>query len=204
MTEAQAQNILSKSIEQTYSFRQNKETGTKRDSVVLNLEVPTSAGIIALLNSGDEKVVSLIEDVVAGVVISQARGFVEADEAYNQEKANLDADKFTIPFIANLPKAERNVVGKEALEQFAKDYISIMPEVTGKEVERVTAAAGLFVEKFKRCAGDDEVLKILQDQLSIFIDNASAEVLERNQLALSYLTQKLSDLLSVKVTADIL
>lgn len=198
------QTSLVKQIENTYSFRQNKETGQKRESVVLKLNVLTAAGIITALQSGDEKVVNLIEDQIAGLVISQVRGFVEADEAYDQAKADADAEKFTIGFIANLPKAERNVVGKEALEQFAKDYIAVMPGVTGKEVERVTAAAGLFVEKFKRCAGDDAVLQILQEQLSIFVENAGEEVIERNSLALNYLSQKLGDLLSVKVTSEML
>lgn len=195
---------LTKQIENTYSFRQNKETGVKRDSVTLKLPVLTAAGIVAALNSGDEKVVSLIEDTISGLVISQVRGFVEADEAYDQTKFDAQADQATIEFIANLPKAERNVVGKEALEQFAKDYIAIMPEVTGKSVEKVTAAAGLFVEKFKRAAGDDAVLAILQEQLGIFLENASEEVIERNQLALGYLAAKLQDLLSIKITKDML
>lgn len=199
-----AQNSLVKQIENTYSFRQNKETGVKRDSVTLKLPVLTAAGIVQALNSGDEKVVSLVEDTIAGLIISQVRGFVEADEAYDQAKFDAQADQATLEFIANLPKAERNVVGKEALEQFAKDYIAIMPGVTGKEVERVTAAAGLFVEKFKRAAGDDTVLKILQEQLSIFLENASEEVVERNQMAIGYLAAKLQDLLSIKVTGDML
>lgn len=202
MTEA-TQN-LQKQIETSFSFRQNKQTGVKRETVTLKYAVLSAIGIIAALQSGDEKVVSLIEDTVAGLSTAQLRSYVDSDLEYNQDKANADADKLTLEYIANLPRAERNVVGKEDLEKFAEAYVQFMPEITGKAVEKVQTAAALFVERFKRAAGDNKVLTILQDQLALFAEKAPDQVVEDNVRALTYLSDKLKELLDIKITEDAL
>lgn len=191
-------------VEALFSFRKNAQTGEKRPSLTLSYNALTAVGIIAALQSGDENVVTLVEDTIAGLSQSQLRSFVDADPAYDQSKADADADKLTLQYIANLPRAERNTVGKEDLQQFAEAYIAFMPGFTGKSLEKVQTAAALFVERFKRVAGENNVLSILQDQLGIFVENADTEIVEANGKAITYLMEKLKELLEIKVTVDAL
>ena len=82
--------------------------------------------------------------------------------------------------------------------------MAVMPEATGKSAEKVAAAASLFIERYKRVTGDNAVLTVLRDQLGLFIENATAEMLETHERAISYLATKVEELLSIKVTADAL
>ena len=193
-----------KRIEQSFAFR--TKDGIKRPTVSVEFDSPNAAGLIQLLQSEDPKVVSYLEDMTSSALAAHIRTYVDSDENFNQE--TLDAmvaeGKISIEALANLPKSERNTLTKEQLEDFARDYIAIMPEVTGKDVKRIQMAAGLFAERFKRCAGDNTVLAVLQEQLGVFIEAADSEVLSKHERALEYLAAKLEELLSIKVTADAL
>lgn len=190
----------------TVEFNFRTKDGIKRPTVSVDLALPTAEGVAEYLMSEDAKQVSLIVDTVGAVITSYLKGFVDADQDFDQAK--LDAlvaeGKISIEAIANLPKSERSTLTKEDLEAFAKDYLAVMPEVTGKTIEKVTAAAGLFIERYKRAAGDNEVLTVLRDQLGVFCEAAPAEMLETHERAIAYLAAKVEELLSVKVTADAL
>lgn len=190
--------------ELTFNFR--TKDGLKRSSVNIEAILPTSHGLIEVLSSEDNKQKELIVDLVASAISSHIRGYVENDLEFNQESYNaLLADgKVDLAFLANLPKSERNTISKENLEDFAKDYIAIMPEVTNKDVKRISSAAGLFVERFKRVAGDNAVLAVLQQQLEVFVENAPDEVTGKHERVISYLADKLIELQEIRVTADAL
>lgn len=187
-----------------FNFR--TKDGYKRPTVTVEHDVPNADGIMEALSSGDEKVVGLITSTVQGVIISHLRGYVDSDADFDQAKCDAlySEGKISLEAIANLPKSERSMLTKEDLEAFAKDYMEIMPEVTGKAKEKVAAAAGLFIERYKRVAGDNAVLAVLQEQLTTFIENAGDEVVGRHEKALTYLVAKVEELLSIKVTADAL
>lgn len=190
-----------------FGFRTNKETGAKRPSVEVEYPILTKEGIVNALNSEDPNVVKNVMETVNGVIFtSYVRGLVDADSEFDQTKIDaLIADgKLSIDFLSNIPRSERNVLSKEDLEKLAVDYVKLMPEITGKSVERVKGAASLFIEKFKKVAGDNAVLTILQDQLMVFVDKAPQEVVETHMKALDFLTKKLEELLEVKITADAL
>lgn len=193
--------------ETDFTFRTNKETGFKRPTVSLKYPVISGLGIATLLvDNADSKEAKLALDAVQSIVSSYVRGLVDSDSEFDQAKldALISENKISLEAIANLPKSERNVLSREDMEAFAKDYIKIMPEITGKSEAKVTSAAGLFVERFKRVAGDNDILKILQDQLTIFVDKAPEDVAATHEKAITYLAGKLEELLSVKVTADAL
>lgn len=191
-------------IQTDFNFR--TKDGIKRPTVTVEYDVPNIEGIAELLTSEDPKVVSLVTEAVQGLLTSHIRGYIDADQDFDQAKLDaLVADgKISISAIANLPKSERSMLTKEDLEAFARDYIAIMPGVTGKSVERVTAAASLFIERYKRAAGDNQVLAVLQEQLAVFVDAADQEVIERHARAIEFLSNKVAELLSIKVTADAL
>lgn len=191
-------------IQTDFNFR--TKDGYKRPTVSLEYDVPNAAGVAELLTSEDPKVVNLVVESVQSLLTQHIRGYVDSDLDFDQTK--LDAlvaeGKISIQAIANMPKSERSMLTKEDLEAFARDYIAIMPGVTGKSIERVQAAASLFVERYKRAAGDNQVLAVLQEQLAIFVDAADSEVLERHARAIEFLSNKVAELLSIKVTADAL
>ena len=186
-----------------FYFRTTKN-GYKRPTVSVEYPVPTVEGLITLLQGEDEKVQKYIMETVQGSISAHVKGFVDADIDFNQDTMNtlVESGQVSIEHIAHIPKADRNVLNKDDLESFAEAYITIMPEATGKAVEKVKAAASLFVNRFKTVAGDQDILAILKEQLEIFMDVADTEVLEENEKVLSWATQKLDELLSAKITAD--
>ncbi|TFZ81676.1 hypothetical protein [Candidatus Macondimonas diazotrophica] len=193
-------------ISVNFGFRKNKDSNWKRPNVQLDVPAPSKDGIIAALNGDDPNVRDLVLDAVHGVVTSHLRSFVDNDLDFTQETCDALAEegKLSLKHIANIPKADRNTMSKEELEAFASDYIETMPGITGKDVARVKAAAQLIVERFKRAAGDESVLAILQDQLVTFAENAPDDVVTRNEKALTWALNKVESLMQVQVSADAL
>lgn len=193
-----------KRVEQTFNFR--TKDGIKRQPVSVEYASPNAAGLIQLLQSEDAKTIAYLEDLASSALGSHIRTFVDADENFNQEvlEALVAEGKISLEALANLPKSERNTLTKEQLEDFARDYVVIMPEVTGKDVKRVQLAAGLFVERLKRAAGDSNLLAVLTEQLGVFVEHAPEEMLAKHERVCEYLAQKLDELSSLKITADAL
>ena len=122
-----------------FYFRKD-ELGNKRAQVELNLPTPSVEGIIAILEKGG-KGLELLLDTVADVIGEQARGIVDENLTISQETFPLD--RATWDFIANLEKAARRGGGipKDTWEAFAKDYVEVMPSLTGKTAEQIGNAA---------------------------------------------------------------
>lgn len=158
-----------------FHFKSVKDEATglssKRPSVELNLVVPSVEGIIEIIQTGG-KGLELLQEAVEAIVNSRAREIIN-------EKEDVTADNF--PYeellwekIANLPKAERRGGGiaKETWEDFAKDYIAIMPSVTGKSAEQVANAVKIYLTKFASVKSNKPVLKLLQDQLAVYVNHS--------------------------------
>jgi hypothetical protein len=197
---------MTTSAQITTDFNFRTKDGIKRQTVSVEYAVPTAAGCVELLNSEDPKVVALVCETIQSVLTGFIRGHIDSDAEFNQAtlEALIAAGKISYEAIANLPKSERSVLTKEDLEAFAKHYIEIMPQATGKSVEKVTLAANLFVERFKRVAGDNTVLSTLREQLGTYVEAAGADQLEAHEKVIAFLANKVDELLSVKVTADAL
>lgn len=179
-TEALKQEIVAKfdnkvdAYEVRFRFRTKKdeESGieTQRPAVELVLHKPSVEGIVAILQNGG-KPLELLLEACEGIVTSTARDIVEENEDITQE--NFPLDKITWEAIANMPKAERRGGGisKETWEEMAKDYIEVMPGVTGKSIEQVTRATKIYANKFALVKSNKPVLKKLLEQLGIYINN---------------------------------
>lgn len=141
---------------------------TKRPTVVIPVPVPSFEGVVDILEKGDQKQLELLMEAVAGVVLEQAREYINDHEGVNE--ANFPYDILSWEKIANLPKAERRGGGisKEVWDDFEKDYIEVMPGVTGKTLEAVTMAAKVFKTKFAGATTNKPVLKLLQGQLAMY------------------------------------
>lgn len=160
--------------ETKFHFRKVKDEATqletKRPTVVLPIPAPSVEGIIDILQKGG-KGLELLMEVVYGAVVEQAREYVN-------EKEEATADNFPYNIldwntIANLPKAERRGGGisKETWEDFAKDYIAVMPAVTGKTAAQVELATKVFLNKFAAVKTDKKVISLLKGQLALYIAN---------------------------------
>jgi hypothetical protein len=171
---------------------------TKRPTVTIPVPTPSVEGIIAILESGDQKQLDLLLEAVGGVVVEQARDWINEHEEANAN--NFPYENLSWVKIANLPKAERRGGGisKELWEDFAKDYVEIMPGLTGKKKEAVEMAAKVFQNKFAGAVTNKPVLKLLEGQLAIYAQNtAQGETLTP---CIEFLQQKLEKLLNTDET----
>lgn len=167
-----------------------KPTGefTKRATVELDLPLLSVEGLIEQFKKGGKEL-ELVMEAVRQVQIDRARELINDDEkitgADNFPFAELDWTK-----IANLPKAERRGGGisKEVWEEFSKDYVAVMPQVTGKTAEQIANAAKILLNKFQSCKTNKPVLGLLKDQLAIYAQNSSNA--EQFSDCIAFLTEK--------------
>lgn len=168
-------NIPHPTVSQTpfrFNFKKDK-LGNKRDPVELKLPVPTVEGVIQAL--GDEKQQAYLLDVLAQEVYKAARMQIGDDEKPVNKQEELDLNKLSLEYLANMPKAERTGGGisKETWELFATDYIDVMPAVTGKSAEQVGNAAKLFTARFQPVKTNKPVIKFLKEQLALWFTKTS-------------------------------
>lgn len=185
MSETQAQTITP-NVDNTvdlkdFKFRFKKDKlGNQRPSVELKCPVPSIEGIVAILEKGG-KGLELLQEVVSDTVRNALASFVAEDEKISQ--ATVPFDKLTWEAIATAPRAERKSIADDVWESFAKDYIDVMPGVTGKSVEAITNATVVYLKKFSIVKSNKEVLAKLKEQLGLYIEHTKkgeefTEVLE--------------------------
>jgi hypothetical protein len=149
---------------------------TRRPTVELKLPLVNLNGIIEIINSGDEKMITLMVDSLREVQVGQARNVVNEKEDITQDNFPLDTVDWKA--IAYLPPAQRRGAGipKEQFDEFAKDYISVMPAVTGKTEKQVANAAFFFQQKLnplKAHPEKDKHLSKLKEQLALYAGNSA-------------------------------
>lgn len=155
-----------------FKFHYKKdELGNKRETTELKLPVPSVEGVVAILEGGG-KGLELLLGVLADATAAQARAILNENPAMTA--ADFPTAQCVWEFIANMPDAEKRGRGipKEVWEDFAADYLSIMPGLTGKTEEQVSLAAKLFLNKFQSVKTNKPVLKKLKEQLAIYTNGS--------------------------------
>lgn len=154
-----------------FNFKKD-ELGNKRASVELSLPVPSVEGIVEILSNGNEKQLALLQEAVNSIILAQARDLVNEKDDISQD--NFPFEKITWEYIANIEPKERRGGGipKDTWEEFAKDYIDVMPAVTGKTAEAVGNAAKIFLNKFSSVKTNKPVITLLKDQLGLYLTNS--------------------------------
>lgn len=155
-----------------FKFHYKKdELGNKRETTELKLPVPSVEGVVKILETGGKEL-ELLLSVLGDAVAAQARSILNENPA--MLASNFPTDQTTWEFIANMPEAEKRGRGiaKEVWEEFAADYLSIMPGITGKTEEQVSLAAKLFLNKFQSVKSNKPVLKKLKEQLAIYTNGS--------------------------------
>lgn len=184
--------------EVNFSFRKvtDEKTGleSKRPTITLPVLKPSVEGLVAIFEAGG-KGLELLLEAAADVVISRARELINENEELTA--ANFPYEELVWDKIANLPKAERRGGGisKETWEEFIKDYVAIMPSLTGKTVDKVENAARNFANKFAAVKTNKKVLGLLVDQLGIYAEGAPNA--EQYVECLNFLTEKADKLINM-------
>ena len=156
-----------------FAFRSVKDEATglesKRPTIEQKIPVPSVEGIIAILEAGGKQL-ELLQEAVADVIYQRAREILADDDKLTE----VPVDQLAWDVIANLPKAERKGRGipKETWEDFSKDYVAVMPGVTGKTAEQIGNAAKIFLNKFQAVKTNKPVIKLLQGQLAIYLNSS--------------------------------
>ena len=157
-----------------FRFKKDK-LGTKRPNVEISLPVPSVEGLANILMKGStpegKKSLELLLDCVFDQVRSVAAGIVADKEDINAE--NFPYASVLWDAIANMPKADRRTGPDQAVwEAFAKDYIAIMPGLTGKSVEAVTNATLVYLKKWSMVKTNKKVIGQLKEQLALYANNS--------------------------------
>ncbi len=177
-----------------FSFRTIKDEATglesKRATIETKIPVPSVEGIIAILESGGKQL-ELLQEAVADIVFQRAREILADDEKLTE----VPLDQLSWEVIANLPQAERKGRGipKEVWEEFSKDYIAVMPSVTGKTAEQVGNAAKILLNKFAQVKTNKPVVNLLKGQLALYLN--SSPNAEQFQGCVEFLINKADTLL---------
>lgn len=70
------------------------------------------------------------------------------------------------------PSASRGISKKEEWADFAEDYLSSMPAITGSDEERVKRAVATFLLKFAPVKSDKKSITVLRDRLVVYAEQA--------------------------------
>ena len=174
-----------------FNFRKVKDeaTGveTKRATVELDLPLLTVEGVVAAMKSGGKQL-ELVIEACRQFQLDRAREIV--NDTVDISAANFPWKELTWEAIANLPKAERRGGGipKETWEDFSKDYVAVMPTVTGKSAEQIANAAKILLNKFQQAKTNKPVLALLKEQLGIYAN--SSPNAEQFSDCISFLVEK--------------
>lgn len=159
---------------------QGEVVETKRESIKLNIPVPSNEAIIALIEAGTaenatevaKNNLQLVHDALFAVVFDVAQSL--AKENTSLTSANFPFEELAWEKIANAPEAERKSRGitKEEWADFAEDYLSSMPQITGSDEERVKRAVATFLLKFAPVKSDKKSITVLRDRLVVYAEQA--------------------------------
>lgn len=176
-----------------------KEVESTRPTIKLNLDIPTIAGVVAILEGSDKEQQALILEAIEGVIVARARSIVSDDEAVTS--ANFPYDKATWEAIAHAPKAERRGAGiaKEVWEEFGEDYVKVMGEALkgSKTPEQIDNHRKILLQKFSQHKTNHTVLKFLQEMLAIYMESSPQTAVNYSE-CVEFLVNKAESLLSVE------
>ena len=148
----------------------------KQPSLTVDLPVPSTDEVIAMLQSGGAEAVLLMTQI-GDTIYQAARGqFDEVIEQFGDDDSKevtadmLNYDQLSISYLANLPPSSRGVqaVSDEEWQAFFEDYLAVMVAATGKTEDRIKNHINLF-KRPQKAKANKEVLKVLVDQLDIYL-----------------------------------
>lgn len=214
----EVKNIKTDDKEANYHFKKEKikdaegktiGEGKKLPSLKLGIPVPNAEGVLDIVQAGGKEL-ELLLDAMFDVVYAQGRTIINAirDKAPDQEIKGEQVDRAQLlwSIIANIPKAARRGLGitEEDWDDFAADYRAIMPNVTGKDKDRIEKHIQIFKKKLTPVRNDKKALGVLAEMLQLWAAHTAA--MEDNQEVYEYLKDRSATLMQEeeKVLAEAL
>jgi len=189
-------------VDLKFTFREDK-MGDKRAPIEVKVPVPSIEGIAEIYNQGG-KGTDALKSLVVNAIQDHIRGLLNEDATITSE--NFPFEKATWDSFVNTPESERKGRGiaKEVWEGFVADYVAQMPAVTGKKTEQVEYAAKLLFQKFQPVKTDKDVISLLKNYLSIYLNQTPNA--EQFTECVKFLVEKADTLLAAedKVLTDYL
>ena len=174
-------------VAQTYKFnfksrRITDENGNeigrtkKQPSLTIDLPVPSTDEVIAMLQAGGAEAVLLFTQIGDTIYQAARSQFDEIIEQFGDDDSKevtadmLNYDQLSISYLANLPPSSRGVqaISDEEWQAFFEDYLAVMVAATGKTEDRIKNHINLF-KRPQKAKANKEVLKVLVDQLDIYL-----------------------------------
>ncbi len=177
----------------------NEISKSKRPTLEFtHFPVPSVEGLEIAAAAGGKQL-QLILEAMETIVLNRAREIINENEAISPD--NFPYNLVTWEAIANQPDSERRGRGipKEQWEEFAKDYIAVMPGVTGKTEKQIAAAAEILLDKFNKLRSNRDfkkILRLLLDQIALYLSNSPNA--ETYMDCVSFLTDKGERLLNAE------
>lgn len=180
---------MTKAVETKFNFKartikdeNDKEIGKtkKQPALTVNIPQPTEEEIVAYLQSTDEahkKVKEVIVDAVYAITRDYAKSLLDevietfgTDDSKTITPADLDYDKLSLEYIANLPPSQRGAraIPPEDFEAFYQDYMRVMVAATGKPEDKIKNHIGHF-QKPTRIKNAKDILAVLVEQLDVYL-----------------------------------
>lgn len=192
---------MTKAIETKFNFKARKITDSegkeigktkKQPSLTVALPQPTAEDAIGYLSVTDtldekgtvivDKVKQLILDAIQEIVRTQAKNQLDdlidsfgTDETLVVSAENIDYDKLSLEYVANLPPAQRGAraIPDEDWEAFFADYLQVMVATTGKPEVKIKNHLDLF-KKPTRVKNNKDALNVLVEQLDVYLTASQA------------------------------
>lgn len=151
----------------------------KHPSIIVPLPIPTVDQLKEIFNApttGDNNrsvEQKYILDLVFDGFYSQVREQINATREEGSKTAfsvdNVDYSKLSILALASMPASERgSKVTDEDMAEFIKDYVSIMPAASGKDISKIKAQAGILEKGLRTVRTDKQVLDIMSKLLTLW------------------------------------
>lgn len=190
----------------SFRFRKDKDTGTQRPSIKVNLAVPNVDGLVEIITNGvgeDGKFsreLELLFESMADTIRFAATDIINTDE--NVTSDNFPYHKVTWSAIANTDKSDRSSISEDKWKSFVEDYVAIMPALTNKKLEQVVNATKVYVKKLLLIKTNKQLLRQLQEQFTIYV--AATKNAEEFSDIIELLTRKFKIYLEANETEAIL
>ena len=176
--------------EMKFRFKKDK-TGSQRPTVELKkVPVPSVTGLINIIETGGKSLELLLE-VASDTIRAALASYISDNEAAAEN--NIPWNKFTWKAVAEAPRAERSTIAAELWDAFTKDYLEVMPAVSGKTPDQLGNACQVYLKKFSIIKTNKPIIKNLQQQLGLYMEHSKkaedfVEILELlNDKAKAYL-----------------
>lgn len=171
----------------------------KRDTVKLEVPVPTFDGLVTSLNNDNTgKIGAWLLSLVEQEIYLEVRSQVNDKDPFVQSDLNVNA--LTIEALANRPVSERkgSAIPEELWKLFEADYCAVMASITDRTEKQISTAAELLCKKLTPVREKKNIVTSLRGYLQQWY--AATTQGEELQPIYDYLDARCENLITAEVT----